>query len=63
MPVRILDDEVYEESELFVATLMGATQEFVTLNPASATVNIIDEDGKYKYPRRIVKIKCASGGL
>ncbi len=46
VPVRILDDDVYEAAELFITNLNDASLDRVTLNPASAVVNIMDEDGE-----------------
>ncbi|XP_064387615.1 uncharacterized protein LOC135335886 isoform X2 [Halichondria panicea] len=44
VPVRILDDMVYEDLEIFLATLNEASLERITVAPGAAIVNIADED-------------------
>ena len=45
--VTILEDEVLENNEMFRALLALASGTGVTVNPAEATVAIIDVDRKY----------------
>ncbi len=46
VPVRIMDDMVYEDLEIFVATLSEASLDRMTVTPGAAIVNIADEDGE-----------------
>ena len=45
--ITILDDDVFEDQEVFNAALTTAAS-IVTLNPDHAVVNISDDDGKCK---------------
>ena len=51
VPVRILDDMVYEDLEIFLATLNEASLERITVAPGAAIVNIADEDGESDFLR------------
>ncbi len=46
VPVRIMDDMVYEDLEIFVATLSEVSLDRITVTPGAAIVNIADEDGE-----------------
>ena len=52
VPVTILDDSIVEGSESFSLTLT-TTETNVTVNPASATVNIQDDSNDGKLVRMI----------
>ncbi len=45
--IPIIDDDISEPVELFLVQLTESSLERVTVNPASAVVNIADDDGEY----------------
>ena len=47
--IAILDDEVVEEDEIFTV-ILSSSSSGVELDPATATVNITDDDSDGKLP-------------
>ena len=58
IPVTINDDNVYELTEMFNATISfpGDPLPRVTLSPESALISIIDEDGQLQLSMMLVAI-------
>ena len=64
--VSIVNDGVFEGVETFEAKLIN-NAEFVTLDPATATISIVDDDGKslysfvfFAFKTHFIIYKCSS---
>ena len=47
--ITIIDDSIIEDTESFQVSLTSATENVVVTNSSSATVRIIDNDGRCQY--------------
>ena len=45
IPVPIIDDEICEDDEMFFGEISNPSDSDVTLNPTTATVTIMDNEG------------------
>ena len=54
--VGILDDDINEPEKTFLAMLSTGDPQ-VTLSPDTATITIIDNDGKYQFQEEFIRPK------